>query len=37
VSSALYSLEGDFGFLAANVAAPTPEVGHEVKLGGPQR
>jgi hypothetical protein len=32
VSSALYSLEGDFGFSAANATAPAPEVGHEVKL-----
>jgi hypothetical protein len=32
VSSALYSLEGDFGFSAANAIAPAPEVGHEVKL-----
>jgi hypothetical protein len=32
VSSALYSLEGDFGFSAATATAPAPEVGHEVKL-----
>jgi hypothetical protein len=32
VSSALYSLEGDFRFSAANATAPAPEVGHEVKL-----
>jgi glucose/arabinose dehydrogenase len=30
--AALYSLEGDFGFSAANANAPAPEVGHEVKL-----
>jgi hypothetical protein len=30
--AALYSLEGDFGFSAANASAPAPEVGHEVKL-----
>jgi hypothetical protein len=30
--AALYSLEGDFGFSAANASAPVPEVGHEVKL-----
>jgi hypothetical protein len=30
--AALYSLEGDFGFSAANATAPEPEVGHEVKL-----
>jgi hypothetical protein len=30
--AALYSLEGDFGFSAANATAPGPEVGHEVKL-----
>jgi glucose/arabinose dehydrogenase len=30
--AALYSLEGDFGFSAANATAPAPEVGHEVKL-----
>jgi glucose/arabinose dehydrogenase len=30
--AALYSLEGDFGFSAANAAPPAPEVGHEVKL-----
>jgi glucose/arabinose dehydrogenase len=28
----LYSLEGDFGFSAANATAPAPEAGHEVKL-----
>jgi hypothetical protein len=28
----LYSLEGDFGFSAANATAPAPEIGHEVKL-----
>jgi hypothetical protein len=32
VSSALYNLEGDFGFSPANATAPAPEVGHEVKL-----
>jgi glucose/arabinose dehydrogenase len=30
--AALYSLEGDFGFSAANATSPGPEVGHEVKL-----
>ena len=30
--AALYSLEGDFGFSAANATPPGPEVGHEVKL-----
>jgi len=30
--AALYSLEGDFGFSAANATAPAPEAGHEVKL-----
>jgi hypothetical protein len=30
--AALYSLEGDFGFTAANASAPAPEAGHEVKL-----
>jgi hypothetical protein len=30
--AALYTLEGDFGFSAANASAPAPEVGHEVKL-----
>ena len=30
--AALYALEGDFGFSAANTTAPAPEVGHEVKL-----
>ena len=30
--AALYTLEGDFGFSAANATAPAPEVGHEVKL-----
>src|SRR5438132_86654 len=30
--AALYSLEGDFGFSAANATDPAPEVGHEVKL-----
>src|SRR5262249_34737965 len=30
--AALYSLEGDFGFNAANASAPAPEAGHEVKL-----
>ena len=37
--AALFSLEGDFGFTAANATAPAPEVGHEVQLinfvGGP--
>jgi hypothetical protein len=28
----LYTLEGDFGFSAANASAPAPEAGHEVKL-----
>ncbi len=28
----LYSLEGDFGFSAANATPPAPEIGHEVKL-----
>jgi hypothetical protein len=32
VSSALYSLEGDFSFSPANASAPAPEVGHKVKL-----
>jgi hypothetical protein len=32
VSSALYNLEGDFGFSTANATAPAPGVGHEVKL-----
>src|SRR6202011_1622120 len=30
--AALYTLEGDFGFSAANATAPAPEVGHEVRL-----
>ncbi len=30
--AALYTLEGDFGFSAANATPPAPEVGHEVKL-----
>ncbi len=30
--AALYTLEGDFGFSAANATDPAPEVGHEVKL-----
>jgi hypothetical protein len=30
--AALYTLEGDFGFSAANATEPAPEVGHEVKL-----
>jgi hypothetical protein len=30
--AALYTLEGDFGFNAANATAPAPEAGHEVKL-----
>jgi len=30
--AALYTLEGDFGFSAANATAPAPEAGHEVKL-----
>jgi hypothetical protein len=30
--AALYSLEGTFGFSAANASAPAPEVGHGVKL-----
>ena len=30
--AALYSLECDFGFSAANATDPAPEVGHEVKL-----
>jgi hypothetical protein len=30
--AALYTLEGDFGFSAANANAPAPEVGHEVRL-----
>jgi hypothetical protein len=36
--AALYTLEGDFGFNAANATAPAPEAGHEVKLitFGPQ-
>ena len=36
--AALYTLEGDFGFNAANATAPAPEAGHEVKLMnfGPQ-
>jgi hypothetical protein len=37
--AALYTLEGDFGWAAANSSAPASEVGHEVKLinfeGGP--
>ena len=32
MNSALYNLEGDFGFSPANASAPAPEVGHEVKL-----
>ena len=32
MSSALYNLEGDFGFSLANASALAPEVGHEVKL-----
>jgi hypothetical protein len=28
----LYTLEGDFGFSAANATPPAPEIGHEVKL-----
>jgi hypothetical protein len=32
VNSALYNLEGDFGFSPTNASAPAPEVGHEVKL-----
>jgi glucose/arabinose dehydrogenase len=36
--AALYTLEGDFGFNAANATPPAPEAGHEVKLMnfGPQ-
>src|SRR6516165_6880651 len=36
--AALYTLEGDFGFNAANATAPAPEAGHELKLMnfGPQ-
>jgi glucose/arabinose dehydrogenase len=30
--AALYTLEGDFGFSAANATSPAPEVGHEIKL-----
>ena len=30
--AALYTLEGDFGFSAANATPPAPEAGHEVKL-----
>jgi hypothetical protein len=30
--AAIYTLEGDFGFSAANASAPAPEVRHEVKL-----
>jgi glucose/arabinose dehydrogenase len=30
--AAVYTLEGDFGFSAANATSPAPEVGHEVKL-----
>jgi hypothetical protein len=30
--AALYALEGDFGFSAANATAPAPEAGHEIKL-----
>jgi glucose/arabinose dehydrogenase len=30
--AALYALEGDFGFSAANASEPAHEVGHEVKL-----
>lgn len=30
--AAFYTLEGDFGFSAANATAPAPETGHEVKL-----
>ena len=30
--AALYTLEGDFGFNAANATPPAPEAGHEVKL-----
>ena len=32
LGAALYTLEGDFGFSAANATAPAPEAGHEVKL-----
>jgi hypothetical protein len=31
-NAVLYTLEGDFGFSAANATSPAPEVGHEVKL-----
>lgn len=30
--AALYSLEGDFGFSAANATDPAHEIGHEIKL-----
>jgi hypothetical protein len=30
--AALYALEGDFGFSAANATDPAPETGHEIKL-----
>lgn len=30
--AALYTLEGDFGFSAANASSPAHEVGHEVKV-----
>jgi len=30
--AALYALEGDFGFSAANATSPAHEVGHEIKL-----
>ncbi len=30
--AALYALEGDFGFSAANATSPAPEVGHEIKV-----
>jgi len=30
--AAVYTLEGDFGFSAANATAPAPEVGHELKV-----
>ncbi len=30
--AALYALEGDFGFSAANATPPAPEAGHEIKL-----
>src|SRR5207253_11393180 len=30
--AALYALQGDFGFSAANATSPAPTVGHEIKI-----